>query len=305
MSWARLLWTAMLLAQDPSTLKLDVQVVSVDVTVVDSKGNLVNQLAKDDFLLSENGIPQSIAFFSPLSAPYNIFLLFDSSDSTRADHQFMVRAALALLDNLKPQDRLAFGSFDDRFRRHLSWTSDRNLAAAALREITQPHESYETRFYSALDETLRKEFKGVIGRRAIVVLTDGQDTRMIGGSNGDLKKVLQSAREQRIPVFIVALPGPLASQVVFPNTQAYLESVRLNMQHIVDNSGGEILFSKDLDDVVRLYEQLGRRLGTAYSLGYVPSNSSTDGSFRRIQIKTRDDSLHLSQSREGYYARPR
>jgi len=101
------------------------------------------------------------------------------------------------------------------------------------------------------------------------------------------------------------LPGPLASQVVFPNTQAYLESVRLNMQHIVDNSGGEILFSKDLDDVVRLYEQLGRRLGTAYSLGYVPSNNSTDGSFRRIQVKTHDDSLHLSQSREGYYARPR
>ena len=51
MSWARLLWTAMLLAQDPSTLKLDVQVVSVDVTVVDSKGNLFNQLGKDDFLL--------------------------------------------------------------------------------------------------------------------------------------------------------------------------------------------------------------------------------------------------------------
>jgi TCP-1/cpn60 chaperonin family len=71
-----------------------------------------------------------------------------------------------------------------------------------------------------------------------------------------------------------------ASQVVFPNTKAYLETVRFNMQHIVDNSGGEILFSKDLDDVVRLYEQLGRRLGTAYSLGYVPSNSSTDGSFR-------------------------
>ena len=84
MSWARFLLTAMLLAQDPSTLKLDVQVVSVDVTVVDSKGNLVNQLGKDDFLIYENGVPQSIRFFSPVSAPYNIFLLFDSSDSTRA-----------------------------------------------------------------------------------------------------------------------------------------------------------------------------------------------------------------------------
>jgi Ca-activated chloride channel homolog len=305
MSWTRLLLTAMLMAQDPSTLKLDVQVVSVDVTVVDSKGNLVNRLGKDDFLITENGIPQSIRFFSPVSTPYNIFLLFDSSGSTRGDRQFMVSAALALLDNLRPEDRVAFGSFDDGFRKHLSWTADRNLAAAALREVTQPHESNETHFYSALDETLRKEFKGVIGRRAIVVLTDGQDTQMIYGSNGDLKKVLQSAREQRIPIFLVALLGQPASQGVFPNTQAYLETVRFNMQHIVDNSGGEILFSKDLDDVVRFYEQLGRRLGMAYSLGYVPSNSSNDGSFRRIQIKIRDDSLHLSQSREGYYARPR
>ena len=305
MSWARVLLTACLLAQDPTALKLDVQVVSVDVTVVDSKGNLVNQLGKDDFLISENGIPQSIRFFSPVSAPYNVFLLFDSSDSTRGDRQFMVEAAVALLDNLQPQDRVAFGSFDDGFRRHLSWTSDRNLAAVALREISQPHESHETHFYSALDETLRKEFKGITGRRAVVVLTDGHDTRSLYGSNGDLKKVLQSAREQRIPVFLVALPGQKASQVVFPNTKAYLETMRFNMQHIVDNSGGEILFSEDLDDVVRLYEQLGRRLGMAYSLGYVPSNSSANGSFRRIQVKTRDDSLHLSQSREGYYARPR
>ncbi len=303
MGWTGLLLMAML-GQDPSTLKVDVRVVSVDVTVVDSKGNLVNELGKDDFLISEDRIPQSIRFFSPVSAPYNIFLLFDTSDSTRTNRQFMVKAAVALLDNLQPQDRVAFGSFDYEFKRHMNWTADRNLAAAALREIIQPHESYGTHFYSALDETLRKEFKGIVGRRAIVVLTDGQDTRMVD-SNSDLKRVMQSAPNQRIPVFIVALPEHLDSPVVFPNTQAYLETVRLNMQHIVDNSGGEILFSKDLDDVVRLYEQLGRRLGMTYSLGYVPSNSSTDGSFRRIQIKTRDDSLHLSQSREGYYAQPR
>ena len=79
----------------------------------------MNQLGKDDFLVSENGIPQSIRFFSPVSAPYNIFLLFDSSDGTRGDHQFMVRAALALLENLQPQDRVAFGSFDDRFISHV------------------------------------------------------------------------------------------------------------------------------------------------------------------------------------------
>ena len=98
---------------------------------------------------------------------------------------------------------------------------------------------------------MRKKFNGAIGRRAVVVLTDGQDTPFFYESNGDLKKVLQSAREQRIPVFIVALPGAAASQVIFPNTRHYLDAVLVNMHQIVDNSGGDILFSKDLDDVLR------------------------------------------------------
>jgi len=300
-----LLLTTLLLAQDPYTLKLDVPVVSVDVTVVDSNQNLVNRLTKDDFLVSENGKPQPVQFFSPVSAPYNVFLLFDSSGSTRGNRQFMQKAAEVLLENLRPQDRVALGSFDDNFRINSSWTIDRTQMAAALREVVRPHESNETHFYEALDRTLRKEFKGTVGRRAVVVLTDGQDTPFFYESTGGLKKVLQSSREQRIPIFLVALPSEAAAQVIFPNTRRYLNDVLANMQRIVDNSGGSILFSRDLDDVIRLYEELGRRLGTTYNIGYVPSNATRDGSFRRIEIKTRDTSLHVTQSRGGYTASPR
>jgi VWFA-related protein len=136
-----------------------------------------------------------------------------------------------------------------------------------------------------------------------VVLTDGQDTPFLYGSNGDLKDALQSTRDQRVPVYLVALQSVPASQVVFPNTAMVLDAIRVNMQHLVDNSGGDIVFSKDLDDVVRLYEQIGQRLGTSYSLGYKPSNAAVDGSFRHIEIKTTRANLHLSQSRDGYYAR--
>jgi VWFA-related protein len=226
---------SLLLLQEPNTLKVDVPVVSVDVTVVDSKGALVNNLTKSDFEIYEDDIAQEVRFFSPVSTPYNVFLLFDSSDSTRDNLDFMVQAAAELIVNLRPEDKLAIASFDDNFKLHLAWSTDRTKAMTALRQMIQPHESNETRFYAALDRTVRREFKGVAGRRAVVVLTDGKDTPFFYGSKSDFKRLLQSTREQRIPVNIVGLQNEALSPVVFPNTSVYLNAVWVNMQQLVDN----------------------------------------------------------------------
>src|SRR5437868_6962748 len=125
MNWTDSLLITFLFTQDPYTVKLDVPVVSIDVTVLDSKDNLVSNLTKDDFLIYENGVPQIVKFFSPVSAPYHIFLLFDSSGSTRNNQSFMQTAAEKLIENLRPQDSIALGSFDDGFKLHLAWTTDR------------------------------------------------------------------------------------------------------------------------------------------------------------------------------------
>jgi Ca-activated chloride channel family protein len=291
-------------AQGPYTLRLGVRVVSVDVTVLDDKDNLVNGLTKDDFVVYENGVPQEIRFFSPVSTPQFVFLLFDSSGSTRNNRDFMRSAFTRLVENLRPQDRLAMASFDDDITWHLNWSTDRTRALAALEEVMRPHESNGTRFYAALDRTLRRQFKGVVGRRAVVVLTDGQDTSFVYQSQRDLKTVLQSSREQRIPVHIVVLKSELDSQFILPNTRSYIDAVHANMHRIVDNSGGEILFSRDLEDIAPFYEQIGRRLGTSYSFGYVPSNSQSDGSFRKIEVKARNSTFHLTHTPASYYALP-
>jgi len=290
------------LQDSPYTLKLDVPVVSVDVTVLDSRDNLINNLTKDDFQIYENGILQEIRFFSPVSTPYNVFLLFDSSDSTRQNRDFMREAAMKLIENLRERDSIAIGSFDDEFRVNLRWTLDRSKANVALANLMRPRETNETRFYAALDQTLRKEFNKVVGRRAVVVLTDGQDTPFSYESNRDLRRALQATREQRIPVSIVVLQREATSQIFLESTLRYFDEVRFNMQRFVDNSGGEILFSKDLTDVGRLYEQIGQRLGNAYSLGYVPSNAKRDGAVRKIEVRTHRPNVRVIQSRETYKA---
>ena len=290
-------------SQDPYTLKIDVPVVSLDVVVSDDKGLLVNNLTKGDFQLFEDGAPQEIRFFSPVSAPYNVFLLFDRSGSTQKKWAFMQNAVVKFIENLRPQDRVALASFDNGYDVHLSWTTDRTKAIRALDEVVKRREVNGTRFYAAMDRTLRREFKNVVGRRAVVVLTDGQDTSYLYEYDRELKRALKSASEQRIPVYFVALEDEAAAYVILPRTRQYLIEVREHMQQLADSSGGQLLFPKTLNDVMPLYEQIGRALGTSYSLGYIPTMQVRSGSFRKVEVKARPSGLKLTQSRTGYVAR--
>ncbi len=299
----RLLVTASLFAQDPFTLKVDVPIVFVDVTVTDSKGVLVNNLSKADFEIDEDAVLQDIRFFSPVSAPYNVFLLFDRSASTKSKWPFMQKAVLRFIENLRPQDRIALGSFADDFDVHLHWTSDHAKAIGALNQAMNTKND-GTLFYLALDRALRREFRGVTGRRAVIVLTDGQDIPYLFENERDLKRALKSAREQRIPIYLVALRNDADAYVVLQSTRLYLERVKENMQSFADASGGQLLFPSTLDDVVPLYDQIGRALGTSYSLGYVPPGPGRRGAYRRIEVKTRINGLRVTQSRAGYVVRP-
>ena len=76
-----------------------------------------------------------------------------------------------------------------------------------------------------------------------------------------------------------------------------------HMQQLADSSGGQLLFPKTLNDVMPLYEQIGRALGTSYSLGYIPTMQVRSGSFRKVEVKARPSGLKLTQSRTGYVAR--
>jgi hypothetical protein len=75
------------------------------------------------------------------------------------------------------------------------------------------------------------------------------------------------------------------------------------MELIAEASAGRVLFPETLEDIVPLYEQISRELGTTYSLGYVSSNPAGDSTYRRIEVRTSGHSLRVSQSRPGYYAR--
>ena len=233
------------LLQEPYTVKVDVPVVSLDAIVSDAKGALVNDLTKADFQILEDGIPQEIRFFSPVSAPYNVFLLFDRSQSLQEHWPFMKKTVNKFVQDLRPQDRVALGAFDESFTMAAGWTTERTRVMTALDKVMSRPETNGTRFYAALERTLRREFKNVVGRRSIVVLTDGKDTDFSPGIfEQDLKKALKASKEERIPIYIIALQEEDIDKVQLPQTREYLIEVREFMQQLTEVSGGQILFPK-------------------------------------------------------------
>jgi len=318
-------------AQEPIyTLKVDVPIVSLDVTVTDAAGNTINSLSQADFQILENGIPQEIRYFGPTSAAYNIFLLFDRSGSTRHKWLFMQKAVAGFLSNLKPQDRVSIATFDEELDILTKWNDPRTRSLHALTELIRPAEIGRTDFYRSLERVLRREFRDIPARRTVVVLTDGRDTstyrhlamtnRLLDAAEDrEYQRALRAAQEQRIPTHFIAIntdrnfePNMQGGdefrnlQIIFPNSETprqYLTQVRLRMEDISQISGGRMLYPNSIDDIVPLYEQIARELGTAYSLGFAPAERTTGAGYRRIEVKVKDSTLQVKQSRTGYYAR--
>lgn len=313
--------------EKPFTLKVDVPIVSVDVAVTDAKGNSVKSLAVGDFELLEDGVPQEIRYFSPISAAYTVLLLFDQSGSTEHEWSFMQRAASGFLTALRPQDRIAVGTFDYELQMQVRWSDSRTYAANRIRNLQRRKFGVGTEFFKVLELVLRKDLHDIAGRRAIVVLTDGRDTdfyrsilvtKNVPEISQDLtfQKTLLTVRELGIPIHFVALNtdrnlelNPVGVdeyrdlKALFRNSplpELYLSQVRSGMEQLAEASGGRILFPKMIEDVVPLYEQIGKELGMSYTLEYLPGNKTEDGSTRRIEVKVRRNGVNVTQSRVAY-----
>jgi VWFA-related protein len=312
------------------TLRVDVPLVSVDVAVRDPSGSPVNDLLKEDFEIYEDGEVQEIQYFSPATSPYSVLLLFDGSGSIQHKWDFMQRAILGFIANLRPQDRVAIGTFGYELQMHVRWNDSRRKAVDSLPNLISVKPAGGTDLYRSLERALSREFKDVTSRRAVVVLTDGRDTSLYlqlvsrnrlsnPASDREFQKALRVARQSRIPIYFAAIntdrnlePNTVGGdeyrnlKAIFPNSNVptqFLAEVRTRMEHLADVSSGSVLYPREIAEIVSMYERIGRELGMSYSLGYVSSRPEANGVIRRIEVRTRRTGLQTSQSRASYTAR--
>jgi hypothetical protein len=157
--------------EDIETLKTDTDLVTVPLIATDRNGLYITDLRQEEFKISEDGVPQEIAFFGKVSAPFHVVLMLDTSSSTKDNLRQIQQAAYTFVQQLQPVDRVKIISFDDKINDLNEFTSDREVLRAA---INSTRSGEGTKVYDAFEiamNTLRK----IRGRRAIVLFSDGMD----------------------------------------------------------------------------------------------------------------------------------
>jgi hypothetical protein len=158
-------------SNDIDTIKIDTELVTVPVIATDLNGLYITDLRQEDFALTEDGVPQEIAFFGKVSAPFHVVLMLDTSSSTQDSLRQIQQAAYTFVQQLQPGDRVKVISFDDKVRDLNEFTNNRETLRMAINSATS---GQGTKVYDAMDLALNT-IRRIQGRKAIVLFTDGMD----------------------------------------------------------------------------------------------------------------------------------
>ena len=189
-------------SSDPNdVVKLDSTLVSVPLTVSDHSGRYLPSLSKKDFEIYEDGIKQQVAFFTSDEVPFHVILLIDTSGSTTESGREIKTAAEGFVGELHQDDQVMVMSFASRVNIETEFTNDRQRLTGAIERIRW---GGSTKLYDAVYQSVVTELKNIQGRKAIVLLTDGEDT---SSSRATYHQAIDASVESGALVFVARYPG--------------------------------------------------------------------------------------------------
>jgi VWFA-related protein len=286
-------------AAPPAQIRSEVSLVNVFVTVRDRHKAIVRGLEKDDFQVYEDGQPQEISYFSAESnLPITLGLLLDTSGS----EEFMLGAekdagSRFLARLMRKGDLAMVMSFDLDVDLLADFSDDRAMLNRAINraQINAPSGgmiaqgplptsgSGGTNFYDAVYLACHDKLAGEAGRKAVVVLTDAEDT----GSRLKLQDAVEAAQRSDtvVSVLLVAADGGD-------------ESVA---HRLADETGGRVIVVRNERNLEKGFDELIDELRSQYALAYTSTNKKHDGTYRKIRVEMKNKD-YSSLARRGYYA---
>jgi len=311
-------------AQQPDdTIVFNTALVQLNVGVVDRQGRAVTTLTRNDFMVYEDGVLRPITNFEPTEAPFSLVMLLDMSGSTINFRQQIQQSALRFLDALAPDDRVAVVEFNGKgVKTLLGFSTDRRRTAYA---ITLATGAGSTPLYDALKFSLDELGREGKRRKAIVVLTDGVDTKQKDADrvivqkalesevstaikpevNSQLISVLNDADRQAVAIFPLALPSgdpkrlPLSDSLM----TAMYTAARTRLELLANRTGGQLHEVRRLDELAKIYPIIAAEMRSLYTIAYRPQNPGAhDGKWREIRIEVARAEL-VARTKPGYYAR--
>ncbi len=274
-----------------TTVKVDVNLVNVFVTVTDATGSPIGGLKKENFTLEEDGREQKIAVFDKESAlPLSIALAVDTSLSTRHDLPLEQASAKRFAKAiLRPVDALAVYDFSEVVHEASGFTADHKRIDAGIDHI---HMGAATALYDAIYLTSRA-LAHRKGRKVIVLITDGGDTI----SKVDYKEAVRAAVEAEALVYsIIIVPIEASAGRETGGEHALIQ--------LSEDTGGKYYYATSTADLDEAFRKISDELRTQYLLAYYPSQRTSLSQFRRIEVKVSgvpDAPAYHVRHRAGYY----
>jgi Ca-activated chloride channel homolog len=275
-----------------------VDVVTLNVTVSDTRDKLVNGLKSGDFAVYEDGVQQDLAFFEASEVPLDLALLLDVSASMEQKLPFVRKAATGFASALRPGDRASVVTFNNRISVAQAFTPD---IPAVTRAIEASTASGGTALYNAIYVTL-KEFvrdsrrDDLIRRRAMVVLTDGEDT----SSLLNFEELQEEARRDGVTIYTIGLRDErLPNQ---SKDHRYFSQSDYCLKTLANDTGALSFFPDRLADLASAYDSIGHELAGQYALAYTSKNTIRNGAFRRLVVRIVNRPDMRPRTRPGYLA---
>jgi Ca-activated chloride channel homolog len=276
----------------PPTFQSGVDIIRLNVSVTNDREEYVTDLSDRDFALFEDGTRQALTFFAREPLPVTLSLLIDCSASMDRKLATAQAAGVRLVQTLSASDVARVVQFNDRVMTLQDFTADQRALESALRrtQASGPTVLYDA-LYINLKELSARDPRAALRRRAIVLLSDGDDT----ASRITDDQVFALAGGSEVMIYTIGLQPDARSDPSFDRATHFLT-------RIARETGGQAYFPHRLSELDGVYARIARELRSQYTLGYVSANGSRDGRWRRIVVRTPDHEGFRIRYRLGYYA---
>jgi Ca-activated chloride channel family protein len=272
-----------------------IDVISLNLSVTDDRNRLITGLSEGDFAVFEDGIRQELSLFAREALPLSVALMVDCSASMDEKLPVAQDAGSRFVGTLRPEDLGQVVQFNERTTVLQDFTPDRAALEGAIRKTSA---SGSTALYNALYVTLKQLSKqgrpDAPRRRAIVLLSDGEDTASL--VNDD--QVLALARQADVGVYVIGLRPDRA----LDRQRAAFSQATYFLTTLTRDTGGEVYFPSSLSELDAVYERVAEELRSQYTVGYVSRNERRDGKWRRIVVRTPTREGLRVRHKLGYYA---
>ncbi len=287
-------------AADDEVIRVETNLVSLNVSVYSNRQRThVNTLEQTDFEVFEDEREETVTFFANTEVPFDLVLLIDLSGSTSGKHKLIQQTARRFIEAARPSDRLAIVAFSDSVNIVSPMTSDRKQLLESVNRIEGTGGS---KVWDALKFTLDKVVgpKTLERRRAVVFMTDGADSELVGFGEGlEFSDLLETVRLNDTSI----IPIYLDTEGHDPLSRRVYKTARETLVMLAEESGGLYYKARKIEDLSGVYSQVFEYLGKVYSLGYKPTNENRDGSWRVVKMQIRNRPDLTARARPGYYAK--